>query len=249
MNITIWNERACEEQKGKQKKVYPDGMQRAIADIFPKDEFNITISSQNLEHDGLSDELLSKTDVLIYWAHTLHNKLSDDTAQRVYDYVSDGMGAIFLHSSHVSKPFKKIMGTSGSLKWREDGRHERLYTVNPYHPIAKGVPESFVLKKEEMYCEYFDIPTPDDIIFIGWYPGGEVFRSGFTYHAGKGRVFYFQPGHETYPIYHNKNIRKVIYNATLWAGGKDTPVNETFVKESCSMVMPKNFNISIPRKR
>ncbi len=249
MNVTIWNERACEEQRGKQKKAYPDGMQNAIAKIFPADKFNVTISSQNLEDDGLSEELLSKTDVLVYWAHTLHEKLSDDTAQRVLNFVNGGMGAVFLHSSHVSKPFKRIMGTSGSLKWREDGRHERIYTVSPYHPIANGIPESFVLKKEEMYCEYFDIPTPDEIVFIGWYPGGEIFRSGFTYRSGEGRVFYFQPGHETFPIYYNENVKKILYNAVLWAGKEDVPVKETFVKDSCPVAVPKDINISFPLKR
>ena len=248
MNITVWNEKAPEQQKGRQKKAYPEGMQKAIADIFSDNKFCVTISSQNLDGEGLSDELLSKTDVLIYWAHSLHEKLSDETAERVYNYVKDGMGIIFLHSAHFSKPFKKIMGTSGSLKWREDGRHERLYTVNPYHPIAKGLPESFVLKKDEMYGEYFDIPTPDDIVFIGWYPGGEVFRSGFTYHLNEGRVFYFQPGHETYPIYYNENIKKVIFNAVMWAAKRDTPVTETFVSSNCKMALPKTVGISIKIK-
>ncbi len=249
MNITVWNEKSPEEQKGAERKAYPKGMQETIGSIFPKEEFTVTESWQNLLDDGLSEDLLTKTDVLIYWAHSKHDELKDETARRIFDFASRGMGVIFLHSAHFSKPFKKIMGTTGSLSWREDGRHERLYTVSPSHPIADGLPESFTLKKEEMYCEYFDIPKPDEIVFIGWYPGGEIFRSGFTYHVGEGRVFYFQPGHETYPIYHDENIRKVIYNAALWAGKQEKPVNKTFISDTCHFVVPKTLNVTLKYKR
>ena len=87
----------------------------------------------------------------------------------------------------------------------------------PNHPIAEGVDESFVLENEEMYGEPFDIAKPDDVVFIGWFKGGEVFRTGCTWTRGNGKVFYFQPGHETNPTFHNKNIQKVIQNAVRWA--------------------------------
>lgn len=234
MKITIWNELPAEKERSAVKRAYPEGMSEAIAQIFRNNDNIVTISSQNLDYDGLSEKLLQNTDILIYWAHCLHDKLKDETVERIAKRVNEGMGVIFLHSAHFSKPFKKIMGTSGSLKWREDGKHERIYNINPHHPIANGIPEKFVIHKEEMYGEYFDIPTPDDIVFLGWYPRGEIFRSGFTYHYGKGKVFYFQPGHETYPVYYNEYVRKIILNAARWAVGINVNEETTFIKPTCT---------------
>ena len=126
------------------------------------------------------------------------------------------MGLIVLHSGHFSKIFRRLMGTSCSLKWR-DGARERLWCANPGHPIAQGLPEHFELDVEEMYGEFFDIPEPLETVFIGWFNGGEVFRSGVTFRRGLGNVFYFQPGHEANPTFHNENIQKVITNAVRWA--------------------------------
>lgn len=247
MRITIWTEHSAQEEGRAVKKAYPNGMSSALADIFDGGEFEVNISSQGEPDFGLSQELLNKTDVLIYWAHGLHAKMGNDAVERIAKRVEEGMGVLFLHSAHFSKPFKKLMGTSGSLKWREDGKHERIYNVCPTHPIATGLPESFVIDKEEMYGKYFDIPTPDDLVFIGWYTGGEVFRSGFTYHYGKGKLFYFQPGHETYPVYYDKNVQKVISNAVLWLGGAEIPSQKTFVKDQCDFARPKERKYLKPK--
>lgn len=248
MNITIWIEHAKETERGGVAAAYPDGMCGALAEIFIGSEHKVRFSSQNLADDGLGSDILDSTDVLLYWAHAMHEKLKDETTERIAKRVSDGMGIIFLHSAHFSKPFKMLMGTSGSLKWREDGKHERLYTVAPRHPIANGIPENFFLEKEEMYGEYFDIPTPDDLIFIGWFPGGEVFRSGFTYHYGKGKIFYFQPGHETFPTYYDVNIRKIIYNAVHWVAGIKLTESKTFVKSTCDFKHSKEHKWLKPKK-
>lgn len=247
MRITIWTEHSAQEESKGVKKAYPNGMSGAIAEIFNGDNFTVKISSQGEKDFGLSESLLKETDVLIYWAHCLHDKLGNDAVERIAKRASEGMGVLFLHSAHFSKPFKKLMGTSGSLKWREDGKHERLYNVCPSHPIATGVPESFLLKQEEMYGEYFDIPTPDDLIFLGWYTGGELFRSGFTYHYGKGKLFYFQPGHETFPTYYNENVKRIVFNAVQWLGGKEVPKEKTFVKQNCNFVRPKERRCFPPK--
>jgi len=68
-----------------------------------------------------------------------------------------------------------------------------------------------------MYGEPFDIPAPEDTVFISWFAGGEVFRAGVTFRRGYGRIFYFQPGHETYPIYYDESIRLILRNAADWA--------------------------------
>lgn len=247
MRITIWTEHGAHEENRSVKKAYPKGMGTAIAEIFEGGNHTIRLSCQSEPEYGLSEKILEDTDVLIYWAHCLHEKLGDDAVERIAKHVSQGMGVIFLHSAHFSKTFKKLMGTSGSLKWREDGKHERLYTVCPTHPIANGIPESFLLDKEEMYGEYFDVPTPDDLIFLGWYTGGELFRSGFTYHYGKGKLFYFQPGHETFPTYYDKNIMRIISNAAHWLAGIELPTQKTFVKKECNFARPKERRYLSPK--
>lgn len=221
MNITIWNESVNRDNK-RVKKVYPDGMSEAIKEIFDNDK-SVTVSKVYIDMacQGLSDNLLNSTDVLIWWGHSQHELVEDTLVDKICKRVEEGMGIIFLHSAHFSKPFKKLMGTSCSLQWREAKEAERLWTANPSHPIATGVEQGFRLNKEEMYGEHFDIPDPDDVIFLGWFKGGNVFRSGVTFTRGKGRIFYFQCGHETFPIYYNKNVRKIIYNAALWVAGKD----------------------------
>lgn len=168
------------------------------------------------EECGLSKEVLDDTDVLVWWAHIAHDRVPDEIAERVRDYVLRGMGFIALHSAHPSKPMQKILGTSGSLQWRE-GDFCRVWNVCPTHPIAQGIPASFDLGEEEMYGEYFDIPKPDDNVFISWFRGGEVFRSGCTWTRGYGKVFYFQPGHETNRSYFNEYVRLIIRNAVKWA--------------------------------
>ncbi|MCL7419272.1 MAG: ThuA domain-containing protein, partial [Halalkalicoccus sp.] len=118
---------------------------------------------------------------------------------------------------------KRLMGTSCSLKWREDEERERLWVVEPSHPIAAGIDEYIELPDSEMYGERFDIPAPDTLVFTSWFEGGEVFRSGCCFRRGAGKVFYFRPGHETYPIYRQPVIQHVLANAVEWAAPTEGP--------------------------
>ncbi|TJY41153.1 trehalose utilization protein ThuA [Cohnella pontilimi] len=216
INVTIWNEYRHEKKNEKVSSVYPQGMHAAIAEGLNVNA-NVTIATLDEPEHGLTEEVLAKTDVLIWWGHTAHDEVQDEIVQRVYQRVLKGMGLIVLHSGHFSKIFKKLMGTSCDLKWREADEKERIWVVNPAHPIAEGIGEYFELPQEEMYGEHFDIPQPDELVLVSWFEGGEVFRSGCCYHRGAGKVFYFRPGHETYPTYYNENVRKVISNAVKWA--------------------------------
>jgi trehalose utilization protein len=127
------------------------------------------------------------------------------------------MGLLVLHSGHFSKIFIRLLGTTCSLKWRNDAERELVWTVNPTHPIAAGIPQPLVIPHQEMYGEFFDIPTPDDLIFVSSYTGGEVFRSGVTFSRGRGRIFYFSPGDQEYPVYRQPEVRQVLANGVLWA--------------------------------
>jgi trehalose utilization protein len=171
---------------------------------------------QDPEH-GLTEERLTRTDVLTWWGHMAHEQVADAVAERVQRRVLEGMGLIVLHSGHYSKVFRRLMGTSCSLTWREADEKERLWVCNPGHPIAAGIDRCFELPAEEMYGEPFGIPPPEEQVFISWFEGGEVFRSGCCWRRGNGRIFYFRPGHETYPTYHDPNVRRVIANAVHWA--------------------------------
>jgi trehalose utilization protein len=199
--------------------IYPKGIHNAIADgIRRYGEFETRTATLAEPEHGLTDEVLENTDVLVWWGHKGHARVEDAIVDRVHQRVLEGMGLIVLHSGHFSKIFKKLMGTTCNLKWREQGDKERIWVVDPAHPIAEGVGAYFELEHEEMYGERFDIPAPDELVFISWFTGGEVFRSGCTYHRGRGKIFYFRPGHETYPTYHNDNVLRVIANAVRWAG-------------------------------
>jgi len=217
INVTVWNEFRHEREDEEVKAVYPQGIHNCIKDFLSKDEeLNIRTATLDEENCGLSDDVLNSTDVLIWWGHCHHDKVPDELVEKIYNRVMCGMGFIALHSAHFSKPFKRLMGSTCSLKWR-DGDRERLWCINPSHPIAKGVPEQFDIPVEEMYGERFDIPQPDELIFIGWFKGGEVFRSGCCYQRGLGKVFYFQPGHEENPTYYIPEVQKIINNAVHWA--------------------------------
>ena len=114
----------------------------------------------------------------------------------------------------LSRPASGVMPE----RWAGDFfRPVTLWVVDPAHPIVEGMPDYFELPNTEMYGEPFGIPKPDDLVFISWFQGGEVFRSGCCWHRERGRVFYFRPGHETFPIYHNADVQRVIYNAVRWA--------------------------------
>ncbi len=216
MKVTIYNENIHEKKIKRLLEIYPNGLHGVLGDIAREDEHEVRYATLDMPECGLTDEILNDTDVLIWWGHAGHDLVPDYIANKVRDCVLKGMGLIVLHSGHYSKPFVKLMGTSCSLRWRDD-TYERIFNVMPNHPIAKGIPANFELGRDECYGERFDIPTPDELIFIGWYDIGEVFRSGCTWRRGYGKVFYFQPGHETNTSFHNKYVRQIIKNAINWA--------------------------------
>ena len=217
MNITVWNEFKHEKEDENIAKVYPEGIHGQIKSFLnSENDMDITTATLEEPEHGLSDAVLENTDVLIWWGHTAHDKVSDEIVAKIHNRVLRGMGLIVLHSGHHSKIFKSLMGTSCNLCWRDDEK-ERVWCIEPNHPIAKGIPAYFELEREEMYGERFDIPAPDETVFLGWFKGGEVFRSGCTFKRGLGKIFYFQPGHEEYPIYYNEIIQKIIINAVNWA--------------------------------
>lgn len=217
INVLIWNEYIHEKEQPEVAAIYPEGIHKAIGKYLANDEsISVKYATLDMPDNGITTEILEDTDVLIWWGHHAHHRVSDETVRLVTERVNGGMGFIPLHSAHHSRIFKALCGTSCNLKWRHNDR-ERIWCVSPSHPIAMGIPEHFELPKEEMYGEPFDIPTPDEVVFMGWFAGGEVFRSGVTFRRGAGRIFYFQPGHEEYPIYHDENVLKIIANAVKWA--------------------------------
>jgi trehalose utilization protein len=224
LRVTVWNEYRHEKTNDKVASVYPDGMHVAIGEGFAG-EYVVNYAVLDDPEHGLSQDVLDHTDVLVWWGHMAHGEVQDEIVERVYQRVLHGMGLIVLHSGHFSKIFKKLMGTSCDLKWREADEKERIWVVNPGHPIVAGIGEYIELPAEEMYGEHFDIPQPDELVMVSWFEGGEVFRSGCCYTRGSGKIFYFRPGHETYPTYYNPDVRKVITNAVRWAApnGREYP--------------------------
>ena len=223
IRVTVWNEYIHEKKDTKVAEIYPKGMHAVIAEFLREEGFEVRTATLEEKDHGLTEEVLNNTDVLIWWGHLAHEKVSDEVVDRVYRRVLEGMGLIVLHSAHYSKIFKRLMGTTCSLKWREAGEKERIWVVAPWHPIAKGLGDYFELEHEEMYGEPFDIPPPDELVFISWFKGGEVFRSGCCFYRGMGKIFYFRPGHETYPTYYDKNVQRVIINAVRWAAPVERP--------------------------
>lgn len=223
VRVTVWNEGRHEKINAKVRNVYPEGIHTSIARFLHQKGLQVRTATLDDPEHGLTQDVLDNTDVLMWWGHMAHGEVSDEIVNRVYTRILKGMGLIVLHSGHFSKIFKKLMGTSCDLKWREIGEKERLWVVSPGHPIAAGLGEYFELEHEEMYGEHFDIPAPDELVLVSWFPGGEVFRSGCCYYRGMGKVFYFRPGHETYPTYDNLAVQQVIYNAALWAAPAGGP--------------------------
>jgi len=218
LRVTIWNEFYHEKENRRAKKLYPDGIHGRLQQALAAQDLDIRTAwlEKDAEH-GLSGEALAQTDVLLWWGHCRHEDVRDDVAARVAARVQEGMGFLPLHSAHLSKPFRLLMGTPCTLRWRENDDRCVVWNVNPNHPITQGVPLHFLLDKEEMYGEYFFIPQPEELIFLSWFEGGQLFRSGCTFTRGLGKIFYFQPGHEVYPSYHNPHVLRVIANAIRWA--------------------------------
>ncbi len=218
IRVTVWNEYRHEKENSKIAALYPQGIHGAIAKhLSTSEDLLVRTATLDEPEHGLPDAVLAQTDVLTWWGHMAHDEVQDAVVEKIAQRVLSGMGLIVLHSGHYSKIFRKLMGTNCSLKWREIGEKERVWNIAPGHEITRGIPEHFELPQSEMYGERFDIPEPDKLIFISWYAGGEVFRSGCCWERGHGRIFYFSPGHETYPIYRDENALKVIANAIRWA--------------------------------
>lgn len=225
LRITVWNEFRHERSAGHPaERIYPQGIHGAIADHL-RAQPGLTVHTATLDEPehGLTAATLANTDVLIWWGHAAHLDVRDEIVERVYERVLDGMGIIVLHSGHFSKIFRRLMGTTCELKWREGDDRERIWVVEPGHPIAAGLGECIEIGPEEMYGERFDIPAPESLVFVSWFTGGEVFRSGCCYTRGRGKVFYFRPGHETYPTYYHPDVLRVIVNAARWAAPSAGP--------------------------
>lgn len=218
--VTVWNEYHHERTHDAVADHYPDGIHRVIADALDEEYAVQTATLDEPEH-GLTPEVIAGTDVLTWWGHAKHDAVDDEVVDRVQQAVLDGMGLIVLHSAHYSKPFTRLMGSGCGLKWREAAETERLWVVDPSHPIAAGIDDYIEVPEAEMYGEHFDIPRPDEVVFTSWFEGGEVFRSGCCFTRGEGRIFYFRPGHETYPVYHQPEIQAVLRNAVSWASPRD----------------------------
>lgn len=223
IRVTIWNENRHEKTHEEVRKVYPNGIHAVLADALKGAGFSVRTATLDEPEHGLTEQVLAETDVLTWWGHMAHGDVKDEIAACVAKRVLAGMGLIVLHSGHMSKPFMRLMGTGCYLKWREAGENERIWVVEPGHPVADGLPEYFDLPHEEMYGERFDIPAPDQLVFISWFKGGDVFRSGCCWTRGAGKIFYFRPGHETFPTYYQKEIQQVIINAAKWAAPGNLP--------------------------
>jgi trehalose utilization protein len=240
ISVIVWNEFRHERENEAVRAIYPDGLHAVIAAALKETPalnpgalpLEVTTATLDEPEHGLGEERLAGCDVLIWWGHKAHAEVGDAVVERVQRRVLEGMGLIVLHSGHYAKIFRRLMGTHCSLKWREADEKERLWVVEPAHPIAAGLPEYFELPYEEMYGERFDIPQPDSTVFISWFEGGEVFRSGCCWERGHGRIFYFRPGHEAYPTYYDANIQRVLTNAVQWAAPRVT------IADRCPMVAP-----------
>lgn len=218
LRVTVWGENVHEKKNKTVSELYPTGMHGCIADALRKDKaIEARTATLDQPEHGLTKDVLESTDVLTWWGHMAHGEVQDEIVDRVQERVLQGMGLIVLHSAHYAKIFKRLLGTTCSLTWREAGETERLWVCNPGHPIAQGIDRHFELEQEEMYGEPFAIPNPDEVVFISWFQGGEVFRSGCTFKRGNGKIFYFRPGHEMYPTYHNPTVQRVLRNAVAWA--------------------------------
>ena len=219
IRVTVWGENLHEHRDKSVLKLYPDGMHATIAAGISEhlgEEAAVRTATLDQPEHGLSEQVLAETDVLTWWGHIGHGEVADAVVERVKQRVLQGMGLVVLHSGHWSKIFRSLMGTSCNLRWRSVGERELVWNVNPAHPIAQGIPPVFEIEAQEMYGEFFDIPEPDSLVFISSFAGGEVFRSGCCFYRGAGRVFYFSPGDQEYPVYHHPVVRRVLANGVRW---------------------------------
>ena len=228
VSVTVWNEHRSEQKHERGRELYPDGIHAELAGALEERGHDVRTATLEEPEHGLTEEVLDETEVLLWWGHEAHDEVDDAVVEEVKTRVLDGMGFVPLHSAHHSKPFKALLGTTGSLKWRDvrltQGERERVWAIEPGHPIVSGLDEECIeIPQAEMYGERFDVPAPDTLVFVSWFEGGEVFRSGCCWNRGKGRVFYFRPGHETYPVYKQGDVLRVLHNAVEWAAPTDGP--------------------------
>ncbi len=247
IRVTVWNEFVHERTTPAVAQHYPHGIHATIAEFLSSDgALQVSTATLDEPEHGLTVERLAATDVLIWWGHAKHDAVSDDVVARVHARVNAGMGLVVLHSGHYSKLFKRLMGTTCAFRWREAGERERVWTVNPAHEIAQGLGECFEIPHSEMYGEPFTIPEPEELVFISWFEGGDVFRSGCCWTRGAGRIFYFGPGHETYPIYHQPDVQRIIRNSVHWARPRSAAANvprKVTVEEARERITPKGARL------
>lgn len=225
IRATVWNEFFHETHVPEVIAIYPDGIHGAVAAALSEAGMETRCAWLEQPEHGLTQEVLDNTDVLFWWGHMRHELVSDEVTERVALRVQNGMGLVTLHSGHASKPFKRLMGTrTGGLRWRESEDKQLMWCVSPGHPIAQGLGEYITIPMDETYGEFFEIPTPDDLVYISWFSGGEVFRSVCSWNRGAGRVVYIQCGHETYPIYYQPEIKRLLVNAAKWATPGEAPL-------------------------
>ena len=218
INVVIWNEFRHEKTKDEVKALYPNGLHAYLKSVLDVNEdMEISLAALDDPDQGLSDERLETIDVLVWWGHMAHGEVDDELVKKIQSRVYEGkMGFVALHSAHHSKPFRAIVGTNGNLSW---GRNQKeiVWNMMPSHPIAAGIPDHFTLACEELYSEPFYIPQPDALVFGGWFEDGHIMRSGACFIRGAGKVFYFQPGHETCRSFYNEYVQKIITNGVRWA--------------------------------
>ncbi len=242
IRVTIWNEYVHEKKEPSVAAIYPDGIHGMLAKHLAAPDLAIRTATLDAPEHGLTQEVLNATDVLLWWGHAVHDEVSDAVVARVQQRIWEGMGILIMHSGHMSKIFRVLNGTSGKLHWREVGERERIWCIDPAHPISSGVPEHFELPYEEMYGEPFMIAGDAHVIFMSWFEGGEVFRSGFTLQRGFGHMFYFRPGHEAFPSFYNENVLKVLANGIRWLRPSvNMPFPKTNVPDSLEPISPKDF--------
>ena len=220
MRVTVWGENVHERNEPEVRELYPEGLHGAIAAGLSEvlgDRVRVRTATQEQPEHGLTQDVLDDTDVLTWWGHIAHEEVDDAVVSRVHEAVLDGMGLLVLHSAHYSKILRRLLGTTCDLRWRNEGERELVWTVEPSHPIAAGVPNPIVIEAQEMYGEPFAIAAPDELVFISSFAGGEVFRGGCTWTRGAGRIFYFSPGDQDYPVYHHPDIKRVLANGVEWA--------------------------------